>query len=216
MIEYLLDHCVQAGVEDVLVVTGYQSDILEREVRGLNKGLSIRFVFNPRWELPNGLSVLVTKPLIPEGENFLISMSDHMYDRSILERVMDSSLATTTANVGLDFNLERVLDMADAMKVRVHPSRRLRILEMGKDLKDYDAVDCGVFKCRHDFFMALEAAEEQGHCSLSNACSALISEGKMGGVDIDGDFWIDVDTPSALRYCIENHHIWSGASIELD
>jgi len=34
---------------------------------------------------------------------------------------------------------------------------------------------------------------------LADGCNLLISEGKMGGVDIGNLFWMDVDTPEAIE-----------------
>ena len=69
------------------------------------------------------------------------------------------------------------------------------------ELTDYNAVDCGVFKCRYDFFSILASAREKGNYSLSEACEILISKNNLGGVNIGDSFWIDIDTPEALEYC---------------
>ena len=70
---------------------------------------------------------------------------------------------------------------------------------MSKVLSDFDAIDCGVFKCSYQFFNALEKAQRQGNFSLADGCKELISKGAMGGVDIGNSFWMDVDTPESLE-----------------
>jgi choline kinase len=85
------------------------------------------------------------------------------------------------------------------MKVSVSENNRTKITSMSKSLKLFNAIDCGVFKCNYQFFDALEKARKKGGCGLSDGCNVLISEGKMGGVDIGDSFWMDVDTPESIE-----------------
>ncbi len=165
--------------------------------------LGIETVYNPDWKSPNGMSVLKAKPHVPEGEAFLISMSDHLYGPQLLKLILNSSLVGKTANVGVDLNVDRIFDLDDGMKITLDHSDPQVITGMSKDLTSFDAIDCGVFKCRYEFFHTLETARAAGNCSLSDACNMLISEGRMGGVDIKNHFWLDIDTPEAFEHCAE-------------
>ena len=126
----------------------------------------------------------------------------------MLNKVNDSSLETTIVNVGIDYNLERIHDINDAMKVKAKSGHNL-ITSMSKELTDYDAVDCGVFKCRYEFFSILESAREKAHYSLSEGCELLISKNNLGGVNIGDSFWIDIDTPESLEHFRRNRQILS-------
>ena len=75
---------------------------------------------------------------------------------------------------------------------------------MSKNLNTYNAIDCGIFKCKYSFFDYLIQAKEKGNCSLSDACNLLINEGLMGSVNIKNYPWIDIDTPEALTYIEQN------------
>lgn len=200
IIDYLLENCTRSGIEDIVIVTGHKADLIQGYMNGKENNLNIEFMYNPDWEFPNGLSVLAARSHIPNGEDFLISMSDHLYSSDILQKLIDNSLADATAIVGLEFKLDKIFDIDDSMKVTVDPNNNSKIIGMGKRLITYDAIDCGVFKCRYEFFKTLEMAKEEGNYSLSDACNILIHDGKMGGIDIEDDFWIDVDTAEALRY----------------
>jgi len=206
LIDILLENCSSVGIQDIVIVTGYGQDYITDHFRDVTSDLKVEFVHNPDWNLPNGLSVLAAQSVIPEAEEFMVSMSDHFYSSDLLGGVIDSSLESTTVNVGIDYNLERIQDMNDAMKVIIKSGDDL-ITSMSKELTDYNAVDCGVFKCRYDFFSVLESARKKGHYSLSEACEILISKNNLGGVDIGKSFWIDIDTPEALEYCRLNAQI---------
>src|SRR5262249_11006271 len=52
-----------AGVEEAILVLGYQGERLRRAVsESFGTSLRLRFVFNPDWERSNGLSVLAAEP----------------------------------------------------------------------------------------------------------------------------------------------------------
>ncbi len=204
IIDYLIQNCSVAGIDEVILVTGYNCTHLDRFVAEYNGPVKITPVHNPQWELANGVSVLAAKPLVEPGESFLLSMSDHLYGPDLLKEIMTSSLDTTTANVGLDFQIDSIFDLDDGMKVQVDAEDRFIITGMEKTLTAYDAIDCGVFNCSYEFFASLENAQARGNCSLSDACNELIANRRMGGVDIKGNFWLDVDTPDAYQHCSSN------------
>ena len=204
IIDYLLDNCIKANIRDCVVITGYRSDLIEDYLSGLSLDINIEFVHNPHWSKPNGISVLAAKTAIPPGAEFLISMSDHLYGVDLFQKVINSRLEETTANVGLDFNTESIFDIDDGMKVKVDDHNRKIITAMSKNLTVYDAIDCGVFKCRYDFFGVLEQAGGMNAFSLSDACNLLFAKRKLGGVDIGNAFWLDIDTEDAFQYCVKN------------
>jgi choline kinase len=104
------------------------------------------------------------------------------------------------ARVALDYRVDEIFDIDDGMKVATGPDNNEELVAMSKTLPNYNAIDCGVFKCGYDFFAALEEAQEKGDCSLADACRILIQRGQMGGVDIGQTFWLDLDTPEAWDY----------------
>ena len=70
--------------------------------------------------MPNGLSVLTAKGLIPKGDDFLVSMCDHFYFSSLLDIVKGSNLNNTLVNIGIDYSLEKIYDIDDAMKIKIN------------------------------------------------------------------------------------------------
>lgn len=200
ILEMLLEHCLTSGIKDILVVTGYQHGVIEKHIETLGKRFPVRCVFNPRWRGSNGLSVLTTKDYFRPGDVFILSMSDHLYHHTLLEKVVSTPLEPYVARVALDYRLNEIFDIDDGMKVATDPNHREKLVAMSKTLLDYDAIDCGVFKCGYAFFTALEKAQQKGDCSLADACRILIEKGQMGGVDIGETFWLDLDTPEAWDY----------------
>ena len=200
LLETLFENCLHVGISDVVVVTGYQSKEIEDFIHNLQMDLNIQTVYNPDWNLENGLSILAAKDTVLEHETFIVSMSDHFYGPDLLEQVMKINLANNTACVALDFNKDDIFDIDDGMKITVEKNNKEKITKMSKTLDNYDAIDCGVFKFKYSFFKTLENARRSGKFSISEACQMLIKIGEMGGVNIGNSFWLDIDTPEAVHY----------------
>lgn len=200
LINHLLQNCINAGIKDAVIVTGHNESMIREHLSYNTSDINIEFIYNKNWKLENGVSVLAAKDAIPNGEDFLLSMSDHYYKFDLLNKIIKSDLTQTVANVGADYKVNSIHDPDDAMKLVIDPISGI-IGAMSKHLANYNAVDCGVFKCGYEFFLHLEAAKEEGSCSLSDACNRLIENQSLGGVDIKDSEWLDIDTPDALDYC---------------
>ena len=200
LLEILLENCLHVGISDVVVVTGYQTKEIEGFIHNLGMNLNIQTVYNPNWNLENGMSILAAKDTISAHETFIVSMSDHFYGPDLLEQVMKINLANNTACVALDFNKDDIFDIDDGMKITVEKNNKEKITGMSKTLDYFDAIDCGVFKFKYSFFKTLENARRSGKFSISEACQMLIKIGEMGGVNIGNSFWLDIDTPEAVHY----------------
>jgi choline kinase len=128
-------------------------------------------------------------------EPFLLTMSDHLFDTVILERLIESA-DPSQLNVAIDRKIDSIFDLDDAMKVQTHGDR---IVAIGKTLKEYDAVDVGLFICPREIFDYLERSKLNGDCSLAEGIDAMARDGKVRGIDIGEAWWQDVDTPEMLR-----------------
>ena len=206
IIDVILNNCVINGIDDIIVITGHDKTSIKNYLSGKWINLNIEFIYNEEWRLENGISVLKAKPAIGRNEEFMISMSDHLYFADMMKKVKESNLSNRVANVGLDFNINEIFDIDDGMKVLAHIETML-VQSMSKTLKEYNAIDVGLFKCSYDFFSFLENLNINGSCSLSAGCAKLISQKLMGGVDIKNSFWLDIDTPDALHFSRNNQQI---------
>ena len=200
LLETLFENCLHVGISDVVVVTGYQSKEIEDFIHNLQMDLNIQTVYNPDWNLENGLSILAAKDTVLEHETFIVSMGDHFYGPDLLERVIKINLGNNTACVALDFNKDDIFDIDDGMKITVEKNNKEKVTGMSKTLDNYDAIDCGVFKFKYSFFKTLDNARKSGKFSITEACQMLIKIGEMSGVNIGNSFWLDIDTPEAVHY----------------
>ena len=73
VIERIIAAC--EPVDELIIVTGYQAESLETQVRKLLGGkVTLSFIHNPRWERANGVSVLAAAEAL-SGEHMDINLS---------------------------------------------------------------------------------------------------------------------------------------------
>ena len=66
-------------------------------------------------------------------------------------------------------------------------------------IRDFNAIDTGMFLCGPIMFDALEVSQAKGDDSISGAMNVLAGWGKARAFDIQGRVWVDVDDPAAFR-----------------
>ncbi len=178
------------GIRNFIVVTGYRGGLLEellaREAPRWN--IRVQCLRNEEWERPNGLSVLRSREYL-QGP-FVLLMADHLFEGRILKILLSTPLDPGHCRLAVDFHPERIFDLPDATKVAVQNGR---VLDIGKQMKVYNAVDTGIFFCTPGIFDALEIAFSRGRESLSDGIRELARNRRMEAAGIGDLFWQDID-----------------------
>ncbi len=182
----------KAGIDRFAVITGYRRKVLETYIS--RQFPETDCIYNEQWRLPNGHSVLRGKGRI-RGP-FVLLMADHLFEPGILERLLASPLKPGKCRLAVDYRPDTIPDLADATKVE---TRNGLIRNIGKTIRNYNAVDTGCFLCSEAIFTALEAAISRGEGSLSDGIRVLARSGLMEAVDTEGLFWRDIDDEAALK-----------------
>ena len=99
--------------------------------------------------------------------------------------------------LAVDPNIDGIFDLDDATKVRRDGDH---IVDIGKDIAHYDALDTGMFLCTPALFDTLQSVVKDGNCSLSDGMRQLAQERCLRALDIGEAGWQDLDTPEALAY----------------
>ena len=196
LIKRTINSLVSAGVKKVVVVTGFKAELvrqaLESDAALKEQGVEIVFAHNPDYEKANGISVMVGGA--QAGGSFMLSMADHIYTPAIAKLVGSADLAAADLYLATDPRIRDVLDIDDATKVRSYSGR---IIEIGKQLTEYDRIDCGVFCVTPRLLSKLaEVRAEKGDCSLTEGVRLLAADGRARVIDIGKEKWQDVDTPA--------------------
>ena len=186
------------GVEEAAIVVGYKGHLIKNAVRSWDHldAMKIHFVENEDWRKSNGVSLLKAKDFI--NEHTFLSMSDHLFSPDLVRALQRRPLSDDSSLLGVDRKIDRVFDLDDATKVLCNG---VGILDIGKQILSYDAIDTGLFKISPSLIDSLyRVYSERGDCSLSHGVKDLSNRGLMEYCDVGDAFWVDVDTPQAHRY----------------
>ena len=196
LLEHILLSSQAAGIEKFVIVVGYRAEALRHwhAERPLGN-ISVTLVENPEYHKANGVSALVARGFLKNP--FLLLMADHIFEPKTAKALLQQSLGDNEVILGVDYNIDRIFDLEDATKVNVQGDT---ILDIGKDLVHYDALDTGMFLCGPSLFEWLESAKKNGNCSLSDGMRRVCQERKLKAFDVGDGHWQDVDTPEAFAY----------------
>jgi len=199
LISYTLNTLADARITKINVVVGYESDRLTAAVAELAPpNVTLSFILNPEWQKQNGISLLAAAKSV--AGNFLLTMSDHLFDNVIVD-LLAGAMMPGVLNLAVDRKIDSIFDLDDAMKVQTQGDR---VVAIGKELPNYDAIDTGLFVCPPEIFAYLERAKENGDCSLAQGVRLMATDKKVRAIDIGDAWWQDVDTAEMLQHA-EKH-----------
>lgn len=197
IIEHVIRRARNAGVDEFFVVVGYRRDDLTRELDAIaeSQELRITHIVNVDWSRANGVSLLTAKPYLKEP--FLLTMCDHLIDPEIYHSLISTMFEANTVTLAVDYNISSPLnDPEDVTRVRCSNGR---IEQIGKSLREFNAIDTGTFLCTPIIFDALEESQAHGDDSISGAMNVLAGWNKAYVLDVKGRLWVDVDDPVAFE-----------------
>jgi len=186
------------GINHFVISVGHEAETVESHFRSVAKrnAVDLDFVQAADWEAGNGASALAARPYLASGEPFLLTMCDHLYDHALPARLAETPPTEGGMLVAVDFAKDSLFDVDDVMKVKREGGS---IAAISKSLADWDGGDTGVMYCTAGLFDALEQAAADGQHGLADGVRLLAEQGLAGVVDVSGAWWLDVDTPAALR-----------------
>lgn len=195
ILEHVIGRAHEAGIEEFVIVLGYRGDLIrdwfERHWSGRAR---FTWVENPEYHKSNGISALKARNAL--HENFLLLMADHVFEPETAKMMVRQNLAPGEVILGVDPKIDGIFDMDDATKVRRCGDR---IVDIGKEIEVYDAIDTGMFLCSPAVFDDLDRASKDGNCSLSDGMRRLAGQGRLRALDIGDAEWYDLDTPEAFH-----------------
>jgi choline kinase len=190
LLEYALAQASAAGCEEAIVVVGEGREKLQELLEEMEPSLNLRFLFNPDYHHPNGISLLAAESLV-RGP-FYLQMSDHLFGEPVLSRLSRPGAAPGECVRLLTDADPLYSDEEDATKVRL---REGRITGLGKELPTWDAIDTGCFLLDGRIFDALKGIGRPEETSVTAGMKVLLADGLLAAVDLRGVPWVDVDTP---------------------
>ncbi len=190
IITYPIDALVEAGISDISIVVGYRGKLIKDYIEKIYP--KINFSYNEDYDGENALSVFAASSFI-DNEPFVLTMGDHLISPSIITTLLSKSVITRTLCV--DTESTNTSQISDGTKVMADSEGR--IIRIGKDIKNWQSIDTGVF------MMDAEVLDNISQLMVSKGKKVNISEvvqhmadnGRHFQIcDVSGQFWADVDT----------------------
>ena len=195
LLERTVDAMLQAGINELVVVTGYRAEMIRDFLTEHYPTLNIHFIHNGDYEHNNNIfSLWMTRPYT-EGMDFLLSDSDILFDPQLIQAVLSTE--------GNALALNRHECGEEEIKVIVDQDNR--IMELSKTCSIEQAIgeSVGFEKMTADYSTALfkeleQMIEREGLIDVfyERAFERLIPQGHTFRiVDTTQYFSIELDTP---------------------
>jgi len=209
LIERVILTAKQAGIDEFVVVVGYLGEKIRAKLGdGGELGVKITYIQNIEWERGNGVSVLRAKESLKK--NFILLMSDHIFDARILKELISYDLKDSVVLV-----VDKREPLPGDTKVL---EKKGRIVDIGKDIEESNCTDTGIFLCSPMIFFYIGQALfyigqalKEGKTELADGIrkAALSRDAEIFDItQIDSyvqamrkdikPFWIDIDTKKDL------------------
>lgn len=203
LIERIILTAKQAGIYEFLIVVGYLGDKIKAKLGdGKKYGVKISYIENGEYEKGNGVSVLRAREQL--NENFILLMSDHLFDVRILKELTKYDLKGTVV-LAVDRKEARPTDT----KVL---ERDGKIIKIGKNIEESNCLDTGIFLCSPKIFSYLEETVKENKTELADCIVKVAKEEDAEVFDIGQiesyvskmrktikPWWIDIDTEGDLK-----------------
>jgi choline kinase len=191
LIEHVLASLSDAGVDEAVLVLGYHGDqVMAALGNGARHGMRLRYAWNPDHTTGNGTSLSRALPLVA-GEPFLLVMSDHLCSPELLRTLVREAGGGDA--IAVDRSELSPQAAAEATKVT---TARGQVVDLGKDLLRWDAVDTG--------FSHWAPGAFTGHTGDGELAALMANLARSGravlACDVSGFFWHDVDTEDDIRH----------------
>jgi choline kinase len=209
VLHWQIRHLRQAGIKEIVVVTGFAADAVEEEIAGLPyPDITVRTLFNPFFGLTDNLATC----WLARGEMaepFLLLNGDTLFEPAIAQRL----LAAPPADITLTVDRKSAYD-ADDMKVLTDEDR---LVSVGKTIPAFDAESIGFSRYSAAGAAAFVATVERAVRApegLKRWYLSIIDELARQGADvkvasIEGLDWAEMDFPEDLVRNLELTEQWA-------
>lgn len=200
LIEHILAQLFVAGMERVVIIISYFGHEIMEHVKGsfVYAKLEIEFL-NLGEETPYGHARTLLSAREMFTKPFLIHTADHIFDRAIISRMAHFELDGCVACVLVDTDLRKLKDLPPTAGKVLLDTTNGTIRKIGRDLKQLDAIDAGLFLTTERLFAALEMlAYEKPKFSLAEALNVLRPSYGLKYIETAGDTWLSIETQAQL------------------
>ncbi len=184
-----------AGVEEAIVVTGYEAPRISDALARYHVGIDVIEVFNPNWERGNAHSVLAASRYV-DGPCLLVP-SDHLYPPSLVRRILNSPASVDSMVLAVDSRTDELFDENECIKVRLAGPLAT---DVGMHIYSPDAVAPGMVRISIHLIETLRRLVPDADLSVLDCLRAMARRDRVRALDVKNARWISISSPQARRY----------------
>ncbi len=184
-----------AGVEEAIVVTGFEAEQVRDVLSRYHIGLRVVEVENRHWERGNAHSVLAAADYI-DGPCLLVPCS-YLYPPSLVRRMLSCPAPVDSVVLAVDKRVDEVFDENECIKVRMHGDIAW---DVGMHLNAPDGVAPGMIRISIPLIETLRRLVADADLSILDCLRALARRGRVRALDVNNTRWIAISSPQARRY----------------
>jgi len=195
LLEHTINTLKRGGIGLFIIVTGYMSQAIRDFVGDGSKfDVKVLYSHNPAYKDGNATSLRRARRFLKSGERFLLVMSDHLLDKTMVEKALENldraPLLCVDRKPAYSFKIE------DSTKVLVGSDGFIR--DIGKEIPSWNAIDTGVFLLDDKIFEIIELVKTEKAITpltLNDCMKRMIADGNpLWACDVSGSLWLDIDT----------------------
>ena len=184
-----------AGVEEAVVVTGYQAQRVREALSSYHLDINVTVVHNENWHLGSAHSVIAASGWIQD--QVVLVPSDHLYPPSLVRRIISSTAPADSVVLAVDRRRDEVFDEDECLKVRLKGDL---VTELGKNIESPDGICPGIVRISAHLVETLRRLLQDVEITLHDSLRAMARRGRVRTLDVDNARWISISSPQARRY----------------
>jgi len=194
-----------SGVRNIAIVVGYLANEVRRNLGdGGQYGVNLHYVENLDYLGGNAISAWKAKTWTV-GEPVVLCMGDHIIETSVVSRLLSTTVIADT--LCIEYRPTPYHNIEEATKVALFKNGGIR--DIGKELKQWDALDTGVFLLTERFFNVVEelARLSGNKIEMSDVIRFMVLRGhRFNTCDVSGCSWMDIDIVEDLKLARSKGH----------
>ncbi|MCP4196861.1 MAG: aminotransferase class V-fold PLP-dependent enzyme [Proteobacteria bacterium] len=184
-----------AGVEEAVVVTGYEASRISAVLARYHLGVQVTEVYNPNWKHGSAHSVIAAADYI-DGPCLLVPC-DHLYPPSLVHRLFQFPTPADSMAIAIDRRIEDVFDENESLKVRIEDGL---VTDVGMQLDSPNGVAPGMVRIPVSLVDTLRRLVSDIDLSVLDCIRAMARRNRLKSVDVENARWISISSPQARRY----------------
>lgn len=196
LIERIMLSLSKSGIRDFIVISDkWKAQIAEALKGEKYKYLNVDFI-ESNTHINEDFYSTFLKVQDMVNNLFLLILTNRLFEPELINELLSYKLEKNDAVLLGDLNPDNFSTKEEAVKVKIEKGR---VIEAGKELKDYDAFDCGIYLFRKNVFNILEEEKSKGIKTITDLVNSVALKGKLAFNDTKGRFCISINSERDLK-----------------